>query len=353
MDARLSYAALLAAIVTSLGASHRTRNFAVTAPTAEFARSVAESAETNRRDLAIEWLGKELSAWRAPCPIRVTVGPHLGAGGATSFMFDQGRPYGWTMSIQGSRERILDSVLPHEVTHMVFATHFGRRLPRWADEGACTTVEHPSERTKQHRLLIEFLTTNRGIAFNRMFAMKEYPRDILPLYAQGYSLARFLIAQGGKRQFVRYVGDGLKQNDWTTATRDHYGFSNLSELQVTWLDWVRRGSPNISAGTSLARANQNKNGPANRAGPLSVVPVSATTTLGNRQGLTTDVSEDSNEGWYARQRDKAQRATTRGDSRGSASRNGAVQPDVRSVTRPQPVGRPQQVILRKSRIPNH
>ncbi len=99
------------------------------------------------------------------------------------------------MSVQGSHERVLDSVLPHEVTHTIFATHFGRPLPRWADEGACTTVEHPSERNKQTRLLYEFLTTGRGIAFNRMFAMTEYPADILPLYSQGFSLAKFLIAK--------------------------------------------------------------------------------------------------------------------------------------------------------------
>ena len=62
------------------------------------------------------------------------------------------------MHIQGSRERILDSVLPHEITHTIFATHFGRPLPRWADEGACTTVEHVSEKAKQDNFLIQFLT---------------------------------------------------------------------------------------------------------------------------------------------------------------------------------------------------
>ena len=61
------------------------------------------------------------------------------------------------MSIQGSRQRILDSVLPHEVTHTIFASHFRQPLPRWADEGACTTVEHASERAKQEKMLIEFL----------------------------------------------------------------------------------------------------------------------------------------------------------------------------------------------------
>jgi hypothetical protein len=86
------------------------------------------------------------------------------------------------MKVQGSRERVLDSVVPHEVTHTVFATHFRQPLPRWADEGACTTVEHRSEIAKQERMLIDFLKTRRGIPFNAMFDMKDYPQDVLPLY---------------------------------------------------------------------------------------------------------------------------------------------------------------------------
>ena len=129
------------------------------------------------------------------------------------------------------------------MTHTIFATHFRRPLPRWADEGACTTVEHISERTKQDRMLIQFLHTGRGIGFNQMFAMTEYPSDILPLYSQGYSLARFLIDQKGRREFVNYVGDGLASENWTATTKQHYGYANLAVLQNSWLDWVKQGSP--------------------------------------------------------------------------------------------------------------
>jgi hypothetical protein len=243
MEARLVSAAFLAASLVSLGASYRTPNFVVRAADREMAKEVGQAAEKYRHELAIEWLGKEMPTWYQPCPITVEVGPQLGAGGATSFIFDHGDVFGWQMNIQGSRERILDSVLPHEVTHTIFASYFRCPLPRWADEGASSTVEHDSERRKQQRLLIQFLQTRRGIAFNDMFAMKQYPRDILPLYAQGHSLATFLVAQGGKRKFLHYVKDGLDTNDWRTATSAHYRFASLGKLQSAWLDWVRRGSP--------------------------------------------------------------------------------------------------------------
>lgn len=244
MEARLARAALLAAaLVSCLGAGYRTTNFVVEAPTAELAEKIGKMAEVYRHELAIDWLGAALPNWPQPCPIHSQVAPHLGAGGATSFMFDRGEVFGWQMNIQGSEERIIDSVLPHEVTHTIFATHFRRPLPRWADEGACTTVEHPSERGKQERMLIDFLRTGRGIAFSQMFVMTEYPQDILPLYAQGYALARFLIDQKGKPEFLAYLQDGMSSENWTDATERHYGYKNLGVLQNTWLEWVKRGSP--------------------------------------------------------------------------------------------------------------
>ncbi len=151
------------------------------------------------------------------------------------------------MTIQGSLERILDSVLPHEVTHTIFATHFRQPLPRWADEGACTTVEHTSERNKQQHLLVNFLRTGRGIAFSQMFAMKEYPHDVLPLYSQGYSVARWLVQQGGRQKFLNFIADGLRDENWPRATKTHYGYDNLAVLQEQWLAWVRQGSPNLDA----------------------------------------------------------------------------------------------------------
>jgi hypothetical protein len=114
-------------------------------------------------------------------------------------------------------------------------------------------VEHPVERARQHRLLIEFLTTGRGIAFHEMFAMREYPADVLPLYSQGYSLARYLIERGGRHKYVTFVGDGLASDDWQGALQRHYGVGGgLAQMQQIWLDWVKQGCPAPPA--SLAAA---------------------------------------------------------------------------------------------------
>ena len=247
MEARLVRAVILAAVLlVSMGASHRSANFVIQTQDPQLAPRIAEAAEEYRKELAVAWLGKEMPNWSSPCTMTVRIGPNLGAGGATTFMFDRGEVFGWRMSIQGSRERVFDSVLPHEITHMIFASHFRRPLPRWADEGAATSVEHESERTKHYRMLGQFLRTGRGIAFNRMFAMTEYPRDVMPLYAQGFSLADFLIQQGGRRKYVQYLGEALEQGQWAGATKRHYGISDLGQLQNTWLAWVRQGHPALN-----------------------------------------------------------------------------------------------------------
>jgi hypothetical protein len=263
MDARIVRAVVLTAVLASLGAGYRTPNFVIEASNEGLAHRVGLAAEKYRRELAVLWLNKELPDWKEPCPITVQSAPHLFAGGETSFVFDRGEVFGWRMRVQGTEERILDSVLPHEVTHTVLATHFRRPLPRWADEGACTTVEHASERIKQQNMLVNFLRTKKGIAFSQMFAMKEYPHEILPLYAQGYSLARYLIDQGGRQKFLNYIGEGLKREDWTGATKTYYGYRNLAHLQDSWLEWVKQGSPQLdkaSGQTNQLAAADNRPG---------------------------------------------------------------------------------------------
>lgn len=244
MDARYRRVVFgLLCVLLLAGADYPTPNFVIRCGDPQLAKEMGDAAERYRKELAQLWLGKTLPDWSRPCPVTVHVGPTLGAGGATTFVFHRGEVYGWEMTIQGSRERLLDSVLPHEITHMILASHFRQPLPRWADEGAATTVEHITEREKHRRMLLDFLRTQRGIPFRRMFAMEEYPRDIMPLYAQGYTLAEFLIQQGGHQRFVSFLGDGLKDNQWEAALAKWYNYQDLSQLQTTWVAWVAQGYP--------------------------------------------------------------------------------------------------------------
>src|SRR4029079_1427034 len=90
-----------------------------------------------------------------------------------------------------------------------------------------------------------------GIAFGQMFAMTEYPRDVMPLYSQGHSLSQWLIESRGRKEFLDFLSDGMKDDNWPKAVERHYGFTSLSEMQDVWLDWVKSGRPHLTPETSL------------------------------------------------------------------------------------------------------
>ena len=66
-------------------------------------------------------------------------------------------------------------------------------------------------------MLIDFLKTQRGIPFNEMFTMKDYPSDVMPLYAQGHSLAQWLIESRGRKAFLEFLADGMQDENWRTG----------------------------------------------------------------------------------------------------------------------------------------
>lgn len=231
------------------------RNFRVFATSQSLANEVLQTAENNRRELALHWLGKELPPWSRQCPIHVETGPRMLASGETKYSLGGGHVTDFQMTVRGTPERILDSVLPHEITHTIMASYFarlGKPVPRWADEGACTTVEHSAERSKHDHMLVQFLSEGRGIPFATLFTLEDYPRDYMPLYAQGYSLSCFLIAQGGPQRFIQFLERGMQTDDWVKAIDEFYEYPRLGKLQTAWNNWVRDGGGQVAQYTATS-----------------------------------------------------------------------------------------------------
>lgn len=291
----LVVASLWAAGSTTEAANFRTRNFLIQAPSDALARSVGEAAEKYRDDLARYWTGQTLPPWPTPCPVRVVAGPTLAAQGVTTYNPAPVRDF--QMEVIGTPERILDSVLPHEVTHTVLATYFGRPLPRWADEGICTTVEHESERSKHEAKLREFLASRRGIAMNQLFLLTEYPPDVLPMYAQGYSVCRFLIEQQGPKIFISFLKDYMRHPSWTANVQKHYGYESLGELQEFWLSWVEAGSGPVAQFAKAKPRESEQSGVAAAPGKPKPEDVNSLVAANDRGRVSEQSSGDS---WYHR-----------------------------------------------------
>jgi hypothetical protein len=259
MAARPYVVLVLAGALASLGASYRTPNFLVRAPTPAIAQQVGRYAEHYRREKALLWLGQEMPPWGQPCPLQVTVTMN-GSGGATSFAFDRGSILSMDMRIEGSLDRILASVLPHEVTHTVFAHYFRCPVPRWADEGGSVLSEDDQERQRHDAMIWRFLQQGRAMPLRRLFSLTRYPRDVMVLYAQGYSVTSFLVGQSGRARFLAFVAQGMR-SDWDSAVQTHYRYRSVEELEQAWLQHLRTQR---RGGTLLARGQPPRSRPVNR-----------------------------------------------------------------------------------------
>jgi hypothetical protein len=227
---------VLAGVCASLGASYRTTNFLVEAPTPQIAQQVGQTAEFYRKDKAIQWLGQEMPPWVAPCPltVKITIG---GAGGATSFNFMNGQVW-QRMDIEGPLDRVLASVLPHEITHTVFAHYFRMPVPRWADEGGAVLSEDELERGRHDQMVRQILAAGRAFPLNRLFNLRDYPREVGNLYAEGYSVVNFLVASSSRKVFLDFVAHGM-QYGWDSAAQVHYRYQTVNELESAWIKYLR------------------------------------------------------------------------------------------------------------------
>lgn len=219
-----------------------TANFIVTAPNQQIAQKVGEYAERWRREKAMEWLGREMPPWGKKCPLTVNVTPS-GSSGETTFAFDNGAILDQRMLVSGTLERIVNSVLPHEITHTVFAYRFRQPLPRWADEGGSVLSEDDHERKKHDDLIRRYLAQgNQAYRLRTLMTMMTYPRtgeDVITLYAEGYSVVRFLVESSNKRAFLDFLADGIQpQIGWDRALQKHYNLRNIEQLEQVWLKWM-------------------------------------------------------------------------------------------------------------------
>ena len=259
---------------------HQTANFKVFAPTPTMARALAAEAEYQRAELAKLWLGKELPRWEKPCEITYT--PSTGSsGGATAFDLDPRKegsppisdypfpvklpphqPTSIRTELKGEFLDCLTNTLPRNVMSMVITSSFGKALPRWADSGLNQMAESTSAQAETDIRCRDLLNAGRGIRLKKLLVMKEFPRDMIVLHAQGHSVVRFLLAQKpvvDKRvlneigalenvpneqwQFMLFLRLGMKQNtleSWNSAARTVYGYEDVDELEETWLRFLKK-----------------------------------------------------------------------------------------------------------------
>jgi hypothetical protein len=230
---------LVAVTCSQTEVTHRTPNFVVHAEEAAIAKQVGQLAERHRTALAKRWLGKKLPDWSSPCRIDVTLSLER-IEGVTSVTFSEGQVVSLRVRVKGPLDRILNGPLPHELTHALFAHHFGFQAPRWADEGGAILSEDKVQGERQGKAFRRILAEERHIPLRRLLAMRDYPADMQGLYAQGHSVSRFLVNAKGHRSFLTFIRSGV-ESGWDEAIRS-LGYESVEGLEEAWLNWTSKTS---------------------------------------------------------------------------------------------------------------
>lgn len=201
-------------------------------------RVVQREAEYAARKVAERWGVRPLPQLKEKWRIVLEIVPNRTTG-ATTFTYDSQPKRGVRsaeMQLTGSLEQILRTQLPHEITHCVLAAHFGRPLPRWADEGIAVMSESAKEQADHDRKVREFANDGRALRLKHLLPMTEYPRDLMVLYAQGHSVARFLYQSDAKKLLP--MVEASFADGWDKALKATYGFADADALEEAWLGWL-------------------------------------------------------------------------------------------------------------------
>jgi hypothetical protein len=222
-------------------ASYQTANFVVYSNSPEAARQIGDAAEQYRKELAKLWLGAAQANWAFPCRIDVQAlvlpgGPPMGL---TEISFTEGKVLFQKVDLKGPLHILLKGPLPHELTHVLFAHHFGVKPPRWADEGGAIVSEGNAQGDLHRKVFRRILAEQRQFGLRELLGMQQYPADIPCLYAQGHSVARFLVATKGHKAFLDFVREGVTRG-WDTAANEYAGYANVEQMEKAWLTWVTR-----------------------------------------------------------------------------------------------------------------
>ncbi|MFA6350228.1 MAG: peptidase MA family metallohydrolase [Candidatus Omnitrophota bacterium] len=141
-------------------------------------------------------------------------------------------------------DNFFDVILPHELGHIIFREFIGfeRRLPLWLDEGIVSYLE---KQFRAERLLIaqRLVDTKSFMPLDELVLQKK-GSILMPeiFYAESASIIEFLVHKEGKEKFLefcRHLRQLRRDQQWTDALYDVYGFRSLSEMDVKWQEFLR------------------------------------------------------------------------------------------------------------------
>jgi hypothetical protein len=212
-------------------------NFIVMAPNQTLAEELLARANQFRREVAVEWLGRELP----PSVGRTIINVELSEVTDRGFTWPVDSPARkfHKMWLTTSRDRALGSTLRHEITHVVLATRFRGMMPPWAEEGSAS-LEDDARRIETRKEIIGWYNeTGDWPSLTKLFQADRILASDTALYSVAASVTEYLLTCKDRRTFLAFAVAG-KRNGWDRALAEHYAIGGVDHLQEAWQAWAGR-----------------------------------------------------------------------------------------------------------------
>lgn len=142
-----------------------------------------------------------------------------------------------------------ESVLPHEMGHIIFKEFVGLvnpAIPLWLDEGVACYQER-SRRESSARVLRQAIKENKFMGLDELFNFNSYrlqynltdSSTVAIFYAESVSLVDFLIKEFGKDRFVLFCQHLRDKKNFVRAMASVYPFGSIQELDAAWQNSLR------------------------------------------------------------------------------------------------------------------
>lgn len=133
-----------------------------------------------------------------------------------------------------------DSILPHEMTHIIFREFIGDRkdLPLCLDEGVASSQEK-SNLINRLAVAKDSINQNNYLKLDQLFKIRD-SGSITPylFYAESASLAIFLIEEYGSMKFLDFCRKLRDGEPWAQALFREYHFANFEEMEQGWKNYI-------------------------------------------------------------------------------------------------------------------
>lgn len=138
-----------------------------------------------------------------------------------------------------------DTVLPHEMAHIIFREFVGfdnPNVPIWLDEGVAGYQEK-AKRYNVERIIRTAITNNKFITLENLHILNPHtinnPELVDIFYAEAISIVHYLIKEFGRDRFVRFCRALRDKKTLNEVLDSAYRFTGIKELDSSWQRYLK------------------------------------------------------------------------------------------------------------------